>query len=319
MKNRKIKLLICITLVFITLTSATNAINLNLKKNSNNNLKICSIEDDVPVWKIGETWTFIVNTIDQISPSGHLQISIGDLPLKVTADTGLSYNVEFKANFNGFYETPQEQDPYIKAIFKNSKIEGDISFRKTDLGIEEINIKLSGGLGFNIDSSSLPFPIPSIPLPYTININLEFDNGLALYDFPLDINKIWNLAQTNLIINGNMHSLWLYLINFMNKIYQFLDPEIASLLPVIDIKEALEQIMGSNIISFPEMPGFFVCLNKETRTVAAGSFQAYNISLLGVGNIYYAPEIGNFIEISLSTFKMELKKHAISSDTNYKE
>jgi hypothetical protein len=316
MKNRIIKLLICITLVFTILTSTTNAINLNFKKN---NLKICSIEDDVPVWKIGETWTFIVNTIDQISESGHLQISIGDLPLKVTGDSGLSYQVEFKTNFNGFYETPQEQDPYIKANFKNSKMEGDISFRKTDLGIEEINIKLSGGLGLNIDSSSLPFPFPSIPLPYTININLNFDNGLALFDFPLDINKIWNLAQTNLIINGNMHSLWLYLINFINKIYPIIDPEIASLLPVIDIKEALELMLGSNIISFPEIPMFFACLNKEMRTVAAGSFEAYNITLLGVGNIYYAPEMGNFIDISLSNFKMELKKHTTSIDTCIKE
>ena len=317
MKNRMIKFLICITLVFTILTSATNAINLN--KNSNNDLKKCSVGDDAPVWKIGETWTYILSPIDQSSDKGQLYISIGDLPLKVTDDTGSSYKVEFKADLVGFYETPQGQDPYIKANFKNSKIEGDISFRKTDLAIEEMNIKISGGLGFNVDSTSLPFPIPSIPLPYTININSVFDNGLALFSFPLEINKNWNLASTNLIINGDMHSLWLYLLNFMNKIYQFLEPEIASLLPVIDIKEALELILGSNIINFPDIPLFFMCLKKETRTVAAGSFEAYNISLLPGGNIYYAPELGNIIELSSTNLNMELKKHAISSDTNYKE
>jgi len=44
-------------------------------------------------------------------------------------------------------------------------------------------------------------------------------------------------------------------------------------------------------------------------TVEAGTFDAYNISVMkGLGHIYYAPEVGNIIKISGHSIDSELIK-----------
>jgi hypothetical protein len=65
------------------------------------------------------------------------------------------------------------------------------------------------------------------------------------------------------------------------------------------------------------MPEMFNCSDMETRTVIAGTFDAYNIVVGGMGSIYYAPDVGNIIEISVEDFKMELKKHTMSVSIGY--
>lgn len=78
-----------------------------------------------------------------------------------------------------------------------------------------------------------------------------------------------------------------------------LPPEIASLLPVVDIGDAFVVFGIPSVFTLPDIPSAFACLNKETVTVEAGTYEAYNITVAGgVGTYYYAPQVGNVIKIS---------------------
>ena len=95
----------------------------------------------------------------------------------------------------------------------------------------------------------------------------------------------------------------------MNKIFSFLPDEIADLLPVIDIRTLLETYYGSNIFPIPGMADAFNCVVKETINVPAGSYEAYHIIIGEYGSIYFAPEVGNIIKISLPDYNIKLKKY----------
>ena len=82
-------------------------------------------------------------------------------------------------------------------------------------------------------------------------------------------------------------------------------------------KEVLEMFGGINVFPIPEIPEMFNCSNMEMRNVIAGSFEAYNITVGELGSIYYAPAVGNIIEISVGNYNIELKKHAINVKTSF--
>ena len=307
MKKKIVGIFVC-TLLICTIFSVSGQVC--VEKNVENIGKT-SFGDDVPNWKKGEKWIYNLDDIDfgDIT-SGLLHLQIKDLSFTVLGNSGTSYNLQTEANIGGYFEVDQEY--YIKGVFINTKMNGVTYFRKTDLGLEEIDLTITGRLGLTIRISDLPFSIPNIPFGFTIDINLDFDSPFSLFDFPLNIGKIWGQPATNLTVNGEMRSLWFNIINFLNNIFHFLPDEIADLLPVIDIKEALEMFVEDNIIEFPDIPELFNCSNMEIRTVPAGSYEAYHITVGKSGSIYYAPEVGNIIEISVGNFKMELKKLTIN-------
>jgi len=109
---------------------------------------------------------------------------------------------------------------------------------------------------------------------------------------------------------------------FINSLYEFIPPEIAALLPVINIEEALTVLGPGNIISLPMIPGAFFCMNTEPVSVPAGTFDAYNISILnGTARCFYAPAVGNILKLSgniqdlipfVTNINMELKSTTFS-------
>ena len=304
MKKKIVGIFVC-TLLICTIFSVSGQVC--VEKNVENIGKT-SLGDNAPNWKKGEKWIYNLDDIDfgDIT-SGLLHLQIKDLSFTVLGNSETSYNLQTEANIGGYFEIDQEY--YIKGVFINTKMNGVTYFRKTDLGIEEIDLTITGRLGLTIRIPDLPFSIPNIPFGFTIDINLDFDSPFSLLDFPLEIDKIWSLAATNCTITGEMRSLWFNIISFMDKIFHFLPAEYADLLPVIDLKEVLEMWIGSNIFSIPEIPNAFNCVAKETKTVTGGTYEAYHVTIGGLSSIYYAPDVGNIIEISTDNFKMELKKH----------
>jgi hypothetical protein len=126
-------------------------------------------------------------------------------------------------------------------------------------------------------------------------------NRSRLLSFPLDIETSWNLSAANLSFNGLLESRLFTLIYRIDRIlkligFEFLPAEIAALLPIIDIKDALIMFRGTNIFQVPAIPFAFFCLNTENITVPAGKFEAFNITILaGMGQCFYAPNAGNII------------------------
>jgi hypothetical protein len=180
------------------------------------------------------------------------------------------------------------------------------------LGIENLNVVLSGKLNIKINSlPGLTFSLPKIPFGFNIDIKMDFDRAFPILDFPMDINKSWGVGPTNITINGDISSLWFNFINFLDKLLHFIPQNLSGYLPVISIKRLLEDMLGSNTIYIPGAPDIFYCFNKEIRTVPAGNFEAYNISLGGMGGYFYCPEVGHLVELNLGMFKMKLKSHTI--------
>ena len=320
MKTKIVGILVCMLLVTTFFTTTTIGTNFVLNKSKDNVLGTSSFEDDVPTWQKKEKWTYSVGDIDiGDSSKGLFHFEIGDLPFTVVDDAGSSYELEFISDLNGNFEmvnATQEFD--VRGEFKRSTIEGNIFFRKSDLGIEEINVILSGKLLIKINKlPGLPFSLPKLPFRFKIDINIDFDRPFPIIDFPIDINKIWGIDATNITINGEITSPWLNIINSLNKVLNFLPDDLADLLPVISIKKLLDTMGNGNIIFIPETPEVFFCSDMEMRTVPAGNYEAYNISFGGIMSYFYSPEMGHIIELSLGMFNMKLIDHDMVIRNNF--
>lgn len=288
-----------------------------------------SYDDDVPVWEVGNKWTykiddFNLNIKDQnISENLSIYIhgAIQNFPLEVVDTSGGLYQLEFHAEISGDYaiEIDFGDGPInITGDLTDTTTAGSIFFNKTNLGIVQANVEISGRLTVNVNEQpyfNLSF-FPRIPIPATINVNADFDVPYTILDFPLNTSNfplIWGLPATNITLNGTVQSRWLNITDIINRIIlwldnrtRFLPPDLRALsellneiLPIVDIKEILEMIRGNNIFSIPEIPIIFMCNNTENITVPAGTFNAYDILVIGgLGNIYYAPEAKNIIKIT---------------------
>jgi hypothetical protein len=318
MKSKIIGILVCMMLLTTFLTVAMNDDNVELKKISHTEKITSSFDDDVPTWTVGDMWTYKIDDInidieDNKSIHGHMQID--ELILEVVGDAGDLYDLYLEpAKINGDYSVYIEQENStidVEGQLLGTKIEGHIFFTKSDLGIKEIDVELSGILTIKINElpeglpfSNIPFPVP---VPATIEANLDFGNPYVPIDFPLNTSKMWGISATNFSLNGEVRSIWFNIIKFIDQIATafgspLLPPEIAELLPDIDIKDALEMRGMSNIFEIPEIPSIFSCFNMENITVPTvppETFNAYNISIAGgLGRIYYVPELKNIIKIS---------------------
>jgi len=268
---------------------------------------------DVPIWKIGDQWTYKIDDISILNENKnvttYLYLTIAELPLTVVSTTGDFYTLEFQTTINGqFKDSIHVGSPVnLSMTFSNLKISGNVLIEKSTLGIKEISA------GFKKEKFSIQIKQPYIPLPLflqkfstkiTMNITTTFDTPFSLLTFPLNSGIAWNLTSTNITINGKIQSLWLNLINFINKIAtlfgkEFLSPEISALLPIIDIKDTLATFGYGNVFQIPTTSDAFFCLNTENITVPAGAYDAYNITLFGgTAQCYYAPTAGNIVKIT---------------------
>jgi hypothetical protein len=92
----------------------------------------------------------------------------------------------------------------------------------------------------------------------------------------------------------------LNVLNFINKIsgQTLLPPEIAGLLPIIDIGDTLENFGVENPIIAPVIPNV-ECVDEQEVTVEAGTYNAYEIYVPPLINYHYAPAVNNIIKISV--------------------
>jgi len=129
----------------------------------------------------------------------------------------------------------------------------------------------------------------------------------------LYVEKLWWIKESNISIGGEIDSPFLRIINFVHKIVRFFNiiPEqytnlsnlINDILPVIDIGQTMDLLIGKNYYVIDERPDMIIlCVNNEIIDVHDKSYDCYNITLMGIGNIYYSSEVGNIIKI---TFKGE--------------
>ena len=270
---------------------------------------------DVPVWEVGDQWTYQIDNISLLYQQEgkliNIYLTIADLPLTVINTTGDFYTLEFQTSAYGQAKINVDlgDGPVNMTItFSNLEISGNVLIEKSTLGIKEVSAAFSKGK-FVVDIIKQPYiELPSflqkISAKITMNMTTTFATPFSLLTFPLSTGIFWNSTSTNFTLNGKIQCLWLNLINFLNKMaklfgYEFLPPEVAALLPVIDIKEALTTLGPGNVFEIPALVDAFFCLNTENIIVPAGTYDAYNITLIGgLAQCFYAPTAGNVIKIT---------------------
>jgi len=334
MKTKLIGIFICIMLM--TTFFAVAKPPQKIESNSSPETMSTVYNVDVPVWEIGDQWTYQIDDIsyvvEQEGKSINLQLSIAELPLTVISTAGDSYTLEFETTMNGQYKVgvnPSDSPVNVSLIFSNLDISGTVLVDKSTLGIKDISA------GFKREKFSIEIQQSYIPLPpflqkfstrITMNLGITFDPPLALLTFPLNTGTSWSLTATNITINGDIQSFYLNLINFINKIAklfgkEFLPPEISALLPIIDLEEILTTLGYGNTFPIPGIADAFSCLNTENITVPAGTYEAYNVTLFGgLAQGYYAPTAGNTVKLLGNTEVMNPSFNNINMQlisTNY--
>lgn len=327
-------------LLLIPMAVPTMGINTNNSTTNNltTNSKPTFYLFDPPIWEKGTVWNYDLTDVNIDIEQGygitfHLHIGTANIPLEVVDDSGSNYQVSYKTKITGnIYIEANISDLSIKlqGDLVRTKLKGEISYRKSDLGITSISMQLSGKVALSI---SKPIHLPAIRALVTLNLNIGFSNPYTLLSFPMETGNFWGLPATAISIDGSIKSPWLRVVNIAHNMARFMGliPEeykgysdlIKQILPVIDFSDTLRLFNVSNPIDVPEIPVLFYCLNMETVTVQAGSFDAYNISMVGAGNLYYAPDVGRIIKITgnikdfipyLENINMELVKIGKSTE-----
>jgi hypothetical protein len=311
MKTKLIGFLIAVMLITTLLAVAKPPESMTRDTSANKPVST-SYSVDAPVWEIGDQWTYkidnisiIVNQTDKLS---YLYLSIAELPLTVSAVDGTSYTLDVETSVNGHTRINADlgNGPInVSITFTNLKISGSIIINKSTLGIKAFSATLSGRFWVDvIQQQFLPFSLPVLPVKMTMDLISDFSSPVSLLSFPLNTTMAWNSSATNLTLNGEVRSPWFYFISLINNIAklaqnELLPPEIAALLPVVNIQEALTTLGTGNVFHIPMIPYAFYCLNTETITVPAGTYDAYNITILnGTARCFYAPTAKNVVKLT---------------------
>jgi hypothetical protein len=330
MKTKFVGILVCL-LLMTTVFSIGKPIERETRSPTLNDPSLKTFSVDVPVWHIGDSWSYEITTltahIEVTNQSYNFTIATGNLTLEVINDAGSTYSVAFNApKINGDVNISFILEGgfiNITANLNDTKLNGTIVCSKSDLGIQQIRIYLSGNLHAKITelpSISLRRPIP-IRGAAEISLIAEYNVSYTLISFPFDVGSFWGRPAVNISVGGTIHSRGLDRMNIINNIARrhwrfvefvtrILGIDSAALknmsdifydiLPIVNISDVLNTYFSGNVFKIAQIPLIFYC-GEEPKdvTVQAGTFHAYNISLVGdLGNIYYAPDVRNIIKIS---------------------
>ncbi len=286
----------------------------------------------VPDWEIGDYWRFRVDTIqvdyqeENSSTELHVTFYTDDMTLTVIEDSADRYVVSLQAILHGdgtLYYVSDEGPIDMTVTLPEAEVKGSVVFNQSNLGINQGSLQLTGTVKVKFNEQPfLPVPLPTIPIPATIDTTIMSSTPYTIIEFPLNDSKNWSLPATNISIDGTIESVWLkilyYINNFIRNHWSLvnliapvlgIDPAMIQaisdflanpdILPIIKIGPALEILLNTSSIEFPMLESIFQCYFLETITVPAGTFSVYNISVAdGIGSLYYAPDAGMIIKAS---------------------
>jgi len=284
------------------------------------------LDEGVPDWEVGTRWTYEVNDIDfslhQIEGRDiDIHMEAGDIILEVTEVTENTYQTDFIIE-DGDIDISLNLDMgtgtgpvFLTGHLMTGSAEGNIAWDRSNLGITGIEVELTG----KIDLSSLPLELPRllqvllnfIPSTITIQVQADFNVSYPILDFPLNTSNSWGLPAVGITLDGTADSFLFKIARLANLLasllgQSFLPPEIAQLLPVIDISEMLDVLNMSNPLGIPRMMDpvyhdihMFSCSSQETIAIKAGTFTTYKIPMVReIGLIHYSPEAKNIVKVT---------------------
>ncbi len=271
MKNQ-IYAFIC-TIIIISLPGVTGLVTSNTLEE----IKNVTLDDNVPVWELGNSWTYDVNRFQaNFTASGALigfDTSIDDLIVELIGYPGSSYVLGLSGRIKGTFHYESGEGRVLNGNLLFTKISGNIKFRQSDLANEELHIVIKGIVLLTEYSPQIQIPIP---IPLTITINVIQITPRPVINFPLYDGKEGMINETSISTNIKFGSIILQILSLF-------------------IGDIPNEIFYKETFNFP-MFGYKV--NSENISVGAGNFNAYNIGFVWglFGSVFYAPSAGNFVK-----------------------
>jgi len=241
--------------------------------------------NQVPKWHIDDTWSYegnVAYNMDETSATVDADMEIKDLSLKVEKDENGVYYLSLNGGFSGSAKIKIEDislDVTIKLSF--GKIRGGIDVQKSNMGIKDFWINITG---------LLTISLAPLPIPVMGEIMGTFNPEWVILDFPLYEGKEWETPSSTLIINVSEDML---------KFIENLVTIIVSVFPD-DVKEFVQEILSMLEDMLPiEMEVWEIsmkCEREESVTVPAGTYPAFAINAEDAAMIHFAPLLANFIK-----------------------
>lgn len=177
MNKKIIGILVCMFLISTVLTTVGKANDEQMPINPDPAL----IEDDVPTWDVGYSWTY----------SGELNVEDGGINLNidfieayfdVLDDSGGSYKLVFGGDITLDIVI---NDPPIE--ISSDDVKGALYISKSTLGIEKIELSMSA----NVKVEGIPYTVPG-----DVEITITHQHTRNLIDFPIFVDKVWLVPST---------------------------------------------------------------------------------------------------------------------------
>jgi hypothetical protein len=246
-------------------------------KNNLYEIKNVSVDDNVPIWELGDSWTYDINRF-QINFSASsallgLDSAIDDLTLEMIGYSETSYILKLSGKIRGSFQYESGEGIALKGNLYFARISGNMYFRQNDLASEKLSIFINGIALLH----KHPFQIPiSIPIPLKITININQSTPRSFIDFPLYDGKQGFINETGIYANIKFESIFLQILSLF----------FADIPNEISYQETFDISM------------FDYLAKNENLSVGAGTFNSYNISFSWglFGSIFYAPNVGNYIK-----------------------
>jgi len=263
--------------------------------------ELVSIDDDVPVWDVGNSWGYDIEKLSfQLNQSGRSLVlnlssdSILDVKVKDTSET--SYKLGISGKLDGVFIYSDETGVNIGGPLFFTRISGNLQIRQSDLAAESTKININT-VALVLDHP-LFIPVP-IPIPLDIEIIFSPNMSRPLIDFPLYDGKLGLISDTNLSVSINAGSIILKILHFIKSDFPseiFFDQEV-------------------------NIPMLLYTAAEEMITVGEKTYTAYNIEYFQglIGSIYYAPLAGNIIkaEAEISTNNIIFELNCELKETTY--
>jgi hypothetical protein len=334
-------------LVTTGILSATDVNNLQKGNEGMMNFNTQLDPVDVPIWEVGDRWIFKVGRINADFQSDNLSMQLETERYNVTFEVVGVYDEFYNATIESitpckFVLLVNFGDGFINItgdFLRDTK--GVIIINKSNIGINEAHFHVYGKSDVTIWDQPYfkwwPFKIGPIKGIRGHNyLDINFTHTFAMLNFPLDVGSIYPLPENNFSVAGRVKSFFLKTVSWINDCIREkggpwrpgpknLSNLIAELLPpddpVLRIEKVLQKLNLSNTFQMIKIPGAFFCNGIELVTVPGGTYEAYNISIIGgLANIYYAPDAGNFIKFSgnfQNIFPSLREMDIVLMETNY--
>ena len=183
--GKKIIILLAVIMLIITSFAVFASPEIKQIKSGVISFNYTDDEVDVPIWKIGDSWTYDVIYSENFNQQKFIDLNIKDLKFEVIDEDDQFYIIEYFGNASGRFGS----QPIIYPL-DDAKIQGEVLSQKSDISLARIITSING---VKI--------IGPISIPFDIGIIITLDPPFTHLSFPLYVGKEWTTSSSDIDID----------------------------------------------------------------------------------------------------------------------